>query len=90
MNGGLNYLRPIFEKFTKYDIVMTVDKHFRYNFKESSLMAASPHQEKLKKLISYYNLNRIYFDNENSIINYFGPSLAKEEEMNPDVLLIPI
>jgi hypothetical protein len=81
----------MFDKFTKYKMMMTVDKSFRYNWLQGhNLVASAPDLENLKRVTSYRNLNRINFNSEDSLVGSFRDLMTGGEEIDSNVVLIPI
>ena len=81
----------MFDKFTKYKMMMTVDKSFRYNWLQGhNIVAFAPYLENLKRVTSYRNLNRINFNSEDSLEGSFRDLMTGGEEIDSNVVLIPI
>jgi len=89
----MNLLRPIFDKFTKYKLVIPVDKTFRYRWLQGMcFFANAPSYPNMLRINNYRNLNRMrIYDNYASGIAGpidFRQLLIGQEEYDPDVLTL--
>ena len=56
----MNFLRPIFDKFLKYELVIPVDRIGKYRFLQGMCFFANmPHYENMLRINNYRNLNRM-------------------------------
>lgn len=69
----MNLLRPIFDDFTRYKLVIAADKTFRYRWLQGMCFFANvPNLENMFRITNYRNINRmrIYY---NYALNIAGP-----------------
>ena len=93
-DAGMNLLRPIFDKFTRYKLVIPMDKTFRYRWLQGMCFFANkPGLENMLRINNYRNLNRMrIYDNYASSIAGpidFRQLLVGQEEYDVDVLTMP-
>ncbi len=90
----MNLLRPIFDKFLKYKLMLPVDRIFKYRYLQGMcLFGNAPKFENILRVTRYQNLNRIRVYQADAM-QIAGPVdwrqlLIGEEEFNPDFLLLP-
>lgn len=90
----MNFLRPIFDKFLKYRLVLPVDKIGRYRYEQGMCFFANmPHYENMLRINNYRNLNRmrIYI---RDALNIAGPIdfrqlLIGQDEFDKEILVLP-
>jgi hypothetical protein len=59
-DAGMNLLRPVFDKFLKYKLVLPVDRLFKYRYLQGMcFFANAPKYENLMRINSFRNLNRM-------------------------------
>lgn len=93
-DAGMNLLRPVFDKFTRYKLVIPVDKTFRYRWLQGMCFFANqPGLDNMLRINNYRNLNRmrIYDSYASSIAGPidFRQLLVGQEEYDRDVLTMP-
>jgi hypothetical protein len=93
-DAGMNLLRPIFDKFRSYKIVIASDKTFRYRWLQGMCFFANvPKIENMWRITNYRNLNRmrIYLNYAPAIAGPidFRQFLIGQEEYDKDVLCLP-
>ena len=59
-DAGMNFLRPIFDKFLKYKLVLPVDRIGKYRYLQGMCFFANiPKYENMLRINNYRNLNRM-------------------------------
>ena len=93
-DAGMNFLRPIFDKFLKYKLVLPVDRTGRYRYLQGMCFFANMKgYENMERINNYRNLNRmrIYIPDAMNIAGPvdFRQLLVGQEEYDSDVLILP-
>ena len=72
-DAGMNLLRPIFDKFRKFKLVLPTDRLFNYRWLQGMCFFANmPKYENMLRINNYRNLNRMrIYDND--AMNIAGP-----------------
>ena len=93
-DAGMNFLRPIFDRFLKYKLVLPVDRIGRYRYLQGMCFFANMKgYENMERINNYRNLNRmrIYIPDA---MNIAGPVdfrhlIKGQEEFDPEYLILP-
>jgi hypothetical protein len=94
MDSGQNVLRPMFQKFLKFKLAITVDKSGRFRWLQAmSSFGAVPKLPNFWRLTNFRNLNRLRIYNAWAL-SIAGPvdfsQLIKgQEESDEEFLLMP-
>lgn len=93
-DAGMNLLRPVFDDFRKYKIVLPVDRTFRFRWLQGMcFFANAPKLPNMWRITNYRNLNRMkIYDND--AMKIAGPVDFRQfvngyEEYDPEYLLMP-
>jgi hypothetical protein len=66
-DAGMNMLRPIFDKFTKYKLVIAFDKTFRYRWLQGMCFFGNmPRYENMLRITNFRNTNRMRIYDRNA------------------------
>lgn len=93
-DAGMNFLRPILDKFLKFKLVLPVDRIFKYRYLQGMCFFGNiPKYENLMKITGYRNINRMRIYRVNPLLVAgpvdFRQLLQGQEEYDPDILLLP-